>query len=99
MAYGKKLWEDNSLSASGGLSCSTCHAGYNTLSKSFALPYPHKIAMVQAQIGVETLVDVEQIVQFCMMSPMQAKPLAWESKELAALSAFVVDFQKGYTPK
>nr|WP_022950551.1 hypothetical protein [Leucothrix mucor] len=55
--------------------------------------------MVQAQIGVETLVDVEQIVQFCMMSPMQAKPLAWESKELAALSAFVVDFQKGYTPK
>lgn len=57
------------------------------------------IAMVQAQIGVESLVDVEQIVQFCMMSPMQAKPLAWDSKELAALSAFVVDFQKGYKPK
>ena len=55
--------------------------------------------MVKAQIGVDLSVDAEQIVQFCMMSPMQAKPLAWDSKELAALSAFVVEFQKGYKAK
>jgi len=99
LAYGAKLWEDKSLSASGALSCATCHAGYNTLSKSFELPYPHKISMVKAQIGVDLSVDAEQIVQFCMMSPMQAKALAWDSKELAALSAFVVEFQKGYKAK
>ena len=99
LAYGTKLWEDKSLSASGALSCATCHAGYNTLSKSFELPYPHKIAMVKAQIGADLMVDAEQIVQFCMMSPMQAKPLAWDSKELAALSTFVIEFQKGFKAK
>ena len=99
LAYGAKLWEDKSLSASGALSCSTCHADYNTLSKSFELPYPHKISMVKAQIGIDLTVDAEQIVQFCMISPMQSKAFAWESKELAAISAFVVEFQKGYKAK
>ncbi|WP_158278876.1 cytochrome c peroxidase [Leucothrix arctica] len=99
LAYGAKLWQDTSLSSSGGLSCATCHAGYNTLSNSFALPYPHSISMVKAQVGVDLAVDAEQIVQFCMMSPMQAKALAWDSKELAALTTFVTEFQKGYKPK
>jgi cytochrome c len=98
LAYGAKLWSDNTIS-SNGLSCATCHAGYNTLSASFAMPYPHQISMVKAQVGVDLMVDAEQIVQFCMMSPMAAKPFAWDSKELAALSTFVTEFQKGYKPK
>ena len=99
LAYGAKLWEDTSLSSSGGLSCATCHTGYNTLGNSFALPYPHQVSMVKTAVGKDLFVDAEQMVQFCMLNPMQAKVLAWDSKELAALTAFVTEFQKGYTPK
>jgi hypothetical protein len=55
--------------------------------------------MVKTATGKDLFVDAEQMVQFCMINPMQAKPLAWDSKELAALTAFVVEFQKGYKPK
>jgi cytochrome c peroxidase len=99
LAYGAKLWVDTSLSSSGALSCSTCHNGYATLQKSFAKPYPHQISMVKQAIGEDIAVDVEGIIQFCLMSPMQAKALPWDSKELAALSVFVTEFQKGYKPK
>ena len=98
IAEGKQLWSDTSLS-SNGLSCNTCHAGYNTLSKSFAQPYPHPIEMVTNQAGKKLNVDAEQIVQFCMISPMAAKPLPWGSRKLAALTAYVLEYQKGYTPK
>ena len=98
VAEGEKLWNDTSLSTN-GLSCATCHAGYNTLSESFAKPYPHTISMVTNQVGKEIEVSAEQIVQFCMVSPMANDPLPWESRELAALTAYVLEYQKGYKPK
>ncbi len=36
------------------------------------------------------------MVQFCMLQPMQAEPLAWDSRELAALTAYVKHIQPGY---
>jgi cytochrome c len=33
-------------------------------------------------------VSLDEMVQFCMVVPMAAKPLAWDSKELAALTAY-----------
>ena len=98
IAQGEKLWSDTSLSTN-GLSCNSCHAGYNTLKKNFAKPYPHEIDMVTAAAGKKLRVDAEQIVQFCMISPMAAKPFAWGSQELAALTAYVLEYQKGYKPK
>ena len=84
-AQGKVLWADVKLSTN-GLACATCHAGNAAFGPSFALPYPHKVAMVTGQAGVAEL-SMDEMVQFCMVSPMAAAPLPWDSTELAALTA------------
>ena len=45
-----------------------------------------------------TSVDADEFVQFCIVVPLKGEPLAWESKQLAALTAYVVDIkQPSYT--
>ncbi|MEN8160983.1 MAG: cytochrome C peroxidase [Myxococcota bacterium] len=100
LALGEKLWNDASLGNS-GVACGTCHvkAGgtISQMNASFAQPYPHRVAMPAQQVGVPS-VNAAEMVQFCMTAPMATKPLPWESKELAALSAYVLDLQDGFTP-
>ncbi len=93
---GERLWKDTSLS-SNGLSCNTCHTGMGSLNASFAQPYPHRVAMPQQMAGVEA-VDADEMVQFCMLVPMQAKALPWESRDLAALTAYTLKLQKSFNP-
>jgi hypothetical protein len=38
------------------------------------------------------------MVQFCMLQPMQADPLPWNSPALAALAAYVEHLQPGFEP-
>jgi hypothetical protein len=49
------------------------------------------------QAGVDS-VNAAEMVQFCMLVPMQAEPLAWNSSELASLTAYVESIQGGYKP-
>ncbi|WP_372958786.1 cytochrome c peroxidase, partial [Marinobacter sp.] len=84
---GKTLFNDTSLS-SNGLSCATCHtdgAGYND---TFENEYPHYVAMGQNDFGMEE-VHLDEMVQICMVAPMAAEPLAWDSDELAALTEYM----------
>jgi hypothetical protein len=37
------------------------------------------------------------MVQFCMLQPMQAEPLPWNSPKLAALTHYVEHVQQGHT--
>ena len=60
-------------------------------------PYPHRVAMAEQRAGVKE-VTADEMVQFCMIVPMQAKPLGWSSRELAALSAYTVALQTGFNP-
>ncbi len=97
LARGAELWNDGSLS-SNGAACSTCHVEhYAQMQPSFASPYPHRVAMVQQLSGVAQ-VNAAEMVQFCMLQPMQAEPLAWSSVELAALAAYVEHIRPGYRP-
>lgn len=91
---GAKLFNDTGLS-SNGMACSTCHNHYGAYQESFAEPYPHYVRMADDKFKVKA-VHADEMVQLCMVTPMAAKPLAWDSKELAALSAYVVDQQKGF---
>jgi hypothetical protein len=93
---GKKLFNDNKLS-SNGLACNTCHNNGAAYANTFSQPYPHKVAMAVAQSGLDS-VDVDEMVQLCMVIPMATKPLAWDSSELADLSAYVVEVQKTWKP-
>lgn len=38
------------------------------------------------------------MIQVCMVMPMETKPLPWNSKELAALVAYVQIQQKSFKP-
>ena len=87
LAYGEQLWNDSSIGNS-GLACGTCHAGGAAFNESFKQPYPHLVAMAEDMSGL-TSIDAEQMVQFCMLQPMQAEMFAWDSKELAALTLYV----------
>ncbi|WP_017220547.1 hypothetical protein [Moritella dasanensis] len=87
LSYGEQLWKDPSIGQS-GLACETCHTGGAALNATFKQPYPHQVAMVEDQTGL-TSITAEQMVQFCMLKPMQSDIFAWDSKELAALTLYV----------
>lgn len=94
---GEALFNDVSLSTN-GLSCASCHgakgdAGFQT---SFQQPFPHPVAMGTNMFGMET-VHADEMVQLCMVAPMAADPLPWDSEELAALAAYVVHAQQRFT--
>jgi cytochrome c len=96
VSEGKALWNDTKLS-SNGLACQTCHVNNAALNASFAKAYPHKVGMPSQMAGVGPI-HLDEMVQFCMVVPMQAKPLKWGSRELAALTAYSASLQKGFNP-
>lgn len=93
---GEKLWNDTKLSTS-NFSCNTCHQNHGAFQKSFAQPYPHRVAMAKDKVGMKT-VHLDEMIQACMVMPMAAKPLPWSSRELAALTAYTQDVQKTFKP-
>lgn len=96
-ALGEALWNDGSLSTT-GVSCASCHVDkYAMMQATFADPYPHFVKMAQDRAGMDQVTAAE-MVQLCMVIPMQSDPLAWESEELAALASYVADIQPGFDP-
>lgn len=94
---GEKLFKDTKLSTN-GMACESCHADNGAFAESFAKPYPHEVAMAKDKGGVKS-VQLDEMVQFCMVVPMEAKPLAWNSKELSALTAYTGGLQKKFRAK
>ncbi len=92
--YGEQLFKDTKLS-SNGLSCNACHADNQSFRPSFAKPYPHTVNMVKERAGIKRI-HLDEMVQVCMVIPMAAKPLPWDSKELAALTAYAGELQKSF---
>lgn len=93
---GEKLWNDTKLSTN-GMACNTCHQSHGAFQASFAKPYPHRVAMANDRLGAKT-VHLDEMIQACMVMPMAAKALAWDSKELAALVAYTRQVQKSFKP-
>lgn len=94
---GERLWRDTRLSTN-GLACQTCHQGNAAFQPTFAKPYPHAVAMVSEKAGLKRI-QLDEMVQICMLVPMASKPLPWASKELAALTAYAAEVQKHFKPK
>lgn len=91
---GARLWRDASIGNS-GLSCQSCHMNNANLNASFAQSYPHEVAMPLQQAGVRQ-VHADEMVQFCMVVPMQSDALPWDSRQLAALTAYTVSLQADF---
>lgn len=94
---GEKSFNNKKLSTN-AMACATCHANHASFSDSFAKPYPHKVAMAHDDLGIQSI-HLDEMIQACMVMPMQAKPLPWNSKELADLTAYMAQVQKTFKPK
>ncbi len=90
---GRALFEDSSLSGN-GLSCASCHTGNDGFGAGFATPYPHPVEMARKKLGVDRALFADEVVQLCLLVPMKGQPLAWDSRELAALTAYVADVKQ-----
>ena len=91
---GEKLFRDTKLSTN-GMACINCHENVGGFMPSFAKPYPHEVAMAKQKGGVKS-VHLDEMVQICMVVPLEAKPLPWDSKQLAALTAYSAELQKSF---
>ena len=49
--------------------------------------------MAKSMSDLESI-NAEQMVQFCMIVPMKSEPLAWDSRELAALTVYIEDIEQ-----
>jgi cytochrome c len=96
VVLGKQLYGEPKMSTN-GLSCNTCHSANAGFAETFAKPYPHFVQMAEEKGGLKK-VALDEMVQFCMVAPMAAKPLAWNSRELAALTAYTGEVQKTFKP-
>ncbi len=88
---------DTSLSPA-GRSCNTCHLEADSYNATFNKPWPHFVESVKAKTGLDRI-TAEGMVQFCMISAMGTRPLAWDSEALAALTEFVLDRHRKVVPK
>jgi L-cysteine S-thiosulfotransferase len=84
---GETLWQRKDGSAA--KSCADCHGDARTSMKGVAARYPAFDA------GRGRPVDLEERVNICRAEKQQATPLAFESKELLALAAYVGQQSRG----
>jgi hypothetical protein len=92
LKLGQSLYADPKLSTN-DLACSSCHSDGAGFNDTFKQPYPHQVQMPKDVSAIEAI-DAEGMVQFCLVRPMMSTPLPWDSKELAALTAYVEEVQK-----
>jgi L-cysteine S-thiosulfotransferase len=88
---GERLWQEKSGAA--GKSCASCHRDASASMKGVAARYP----AVDARSG--KLLNLELRVNSCRTQHMSANPLAYESNELLALTAYLAFQSRGEATK
>jgi cytochrome c len=88
-ALGEKMWNDENLGTA-GLACMSCHADYESLNLDRNKNYPHFVEMVG------DVVTLDQMINFCMVNPMQGKQFEKNSKELTAMAAYFRAYRMKY---
>ena len=91
---GELLWSDRSLGTS-GRTCDTCHRNDNLFGQTFSSPYPHRVALVDKSNDVG-MVEIDEMVNFCIANSLGGELLPWNSNELLMLSAYVLKRQSEF---
>jgi len=86
---GAKMWKDDSLGTA-GVACLSCHADNAMLNFDRNQNFPHYVAMVG------DVVTLDQMINFCMLNPMQGEPFEANSKELTAMAAYFRAYRMQY---
>jgi len=84
---GQALWQESA--GKKNRSCATCHGDATTSMKGVAASFP-KFSSAKG-----SLVNLEGQINDCRVTHQDAEPLAFESKPLLSLSAFVATQSKG----
>lgn len=84
---GKQLW--STVDGATGKSCQSCHGDAAKSMKGVATAYPK----FNARLG--KVIDMEQRINVCRETAMQAKPYPWESRELLALTTYIKNLSRG----
>ena len=84
---GEALW--NRKAGAAGRACADCHGDARASMKGVAARYPAFDA------GTRRPVDLEQRINACRTDRQQAPPLAYESRDLLALTAYVARQSRG----
>src|SRR5260370_23683952 len=84
---GETLWQRKE--GSDGKSCADCHGDAGTSMKGVAARYPGFNAVRGRPV------DLEQRINMCRTEQQRATPLAFESKELLALTAYIGEQSRG----
>ena len=90
---GKALFVDESLGTN-GMSCNSCHVEGGTKPGKMgdmeippftdvAKKYPMYFKMA------EKVMTLDQVINWCILTPMEGKPLTWDDQRLADLTAYV----------
>lgn len=87
VARGERLWREPA--GASGRSCASCHGEAPASMKGVAARYP------RTDPGAARLVDLEGRINLCRSRNQQAPPLAHESDELLALTAYVAYQSRG----
>jgi len=94
VAKGEALFDSLQLSEN-GLTCKSCHYKFEAYTETFLKPYPHAVDMAAKRAGLDQ-VDADEMVQLCLVVTMDSKTLAWDSEDLAALTAYVLQQQRDF---
>lgn len=86
---GKKLWNDKKLGKS-GMSCMSCHTDHESLNLDKVDTFPHYVAMP------DKVVTLDQMINFCMITPMETDPLPWDSVKMTAIASYYQEYIKSY---
>ncbi|MDX8397012.1 MAG: hypothetical protein R8K49_01705 [Mariprofundaceae bacterium] len=86
---GKEMWSNESLGTS-GVACLSCHADFELLNLDKRQNFPHFVKMVG------DVVTLDQMINYCMLNPMQGKEFAKDSKELTAMAAYYRAYRMKY---
>ena len=84
---GESLWARKAGAAA--RSCQDCHGDAEASMKGIAARYPAFDAVLTRPL------DLEQRINRCRTENQRAEPLAWESEDLLALTAFVARQSRG----
>lgn len=88
---GEKMWNDDTLGKS-GMSCMSCHADHNylNLDRHHGV-WPHDVPKM-----TDDIMTLTQMINFCMLNPMEGEALDPHSVEMTAMAAFYTDYVKSW---
>jgi len=89
-AAGEKLWNDDKNLGTAGVACLSCHADFELLNLDKRQNFPHFVKMTG------DVVTLDQMINYCLLNPMQGKTVAWNSREMTALAAYYRAYRMKY---